>query len=86
MKRVDKKNSILIIKKIIKEELFKLDYRIIARKIIKEYEHNINFINHNFEQFVNQYVNSYEASRTPIDKKQLMEILEQEIKEMENEK
>jgi predicted metal-dependent peptidase len=86
MKRVDKKNSILIIKKIIKEELFKLDYRIIARRIIKEYEHNINFINHNFEQFVNQYVNSYEASRTPIDKKQLMEILEQEIKEMENEK
>lgn len=86
MKRVDKKNSILIIKKIIKEELFKLDYRIIARKIIKEYEHNINFINHNFEQFVNQYVNSYEASRTPIDKKQLMEILEQEIEEMENEK
>lgn len=86
MKRVDKENSIAIIKKIIKEELFKLDYRIIARKIIKEYEHNINFINHNFEQFVNQYVNSYKASRTPIDKKQLMEILEQEIKEMENEK
>jgi predicted metal-dependent peptidase len=83
---MDKRNSISIIKKIIKEELFKLDYRIIARRIIKEYEHNINFINHNFEQFVNQYVNSYEASRTPIDKKQLMEILEQEIKEMENEK